>query len=111
YVQFTYDLIFEHPQYRLIDKLLSSSVTGSPSFTMTGKLSDFVHMLVTCVNKSTNPEGVDNGWTVGNVISSEYKTLTIEDLNCRDALKLFAKEFDCEYYFSGSGKVINFPER
>ena len=111
YVQFTYDLIFEHPQYRLIDKLLSSSVTGSPSFTMTGKLSDFVHMLVTCVNKSTNPEGVDNGWTVGNVISSEYKTLTIEDLNCRDALRLFAKEFDCEYYFSGSGKVINFPER
>lgn len=111
YVQFTYDLIFEHPQYRLIDKLLSSSVTGSPSFTMTGKLSDFVHLLVSCVNRSTNPKGVDDGWSMGEVIISEYKTLTIEDLNCREALRLFAKEFDCEYYFSGDGKVINFPER
>lgn len=111
YVQFTYDLIFEHPQYRLIDKLLSSSVTGSTSFTMTGKLSDFVHMLVSCVNITTNPKGVDDGWTVGDVIESEYKTLKIEDLNCREALRLFAKEFDCEYYFSGDGKVVNFPER
>lgn len=111
YVQFSYELIFEHPSYVLFNQLLTSSVTKVPHFTLTGRLSDFVHLLVTCVNRSTNEEGVDEGWSVGTVIETEYKVLKIEGQNCREALKLFAKVFDCEYYFSGNGKVINFPER
>lgn len=110
-VNYSYDLIFEHPQYRLIDKLLANGLTGQTSFTLTGKLADFVNLLVSCVNVATNPHGVDDGWITGDIIDTEYKNLTIEDLNCREALKFFAKEFDVEYYFSGDGKTINFAER
>lgn len=111
-VKYSYDLIFEHPQYTLINKLLAHSITGSTNFTLTGKLADFVSLLVGSVNVSVqNPTGVDTGWSVGNIIDTEYKTITISDINCRESLKLFAKEFDAEYYFSGTGKTINFVER
>lgn len=111
-VNYSYDLIFEHPQYTLINKLLAHSITGSTNFTLTGKLADFVSLLVGSVNVSVqNPTGVDTGWSVGNIIDTEYKTITISDINCRESLKLFAKEFDAEYYFSGTGKTINFVER
>ena len=111
-VYFNYDLTFEHPQYRLIDKLLVNKLTGSTHFTLTGKLIDFVSLLIWSVNKTTeNKTGVDSGWNMGEILDSEYKTITIEDLNCRDVLKLFAKVFDCEYFFTGNGKTINFKER
>lgn len=110
-VNYSYDLNFEHPQYTLINKLLAHSITGSTNFTLTGKLADFVSLLVSCVNVATNPHGVDDGWMSGDIIDTEYKTLTIEDLDCREALKFFAKEFDVEYYFSGNGKTVNFAER
>jgi len=111
-VKYSYDLIFEHPQYTLINKLLVNKITGSTNFTLTGKLIDFVSLVVWCVNKSAeNPDGVDTGWSVGNIIDTEYKTITISDIDCRESLKLFAKEFDAEYHFPGIGKTINFVER
>lgn len=111
-VNYSYDLIFEHPQYTLINKLLAHNITGSTSFTLTGKLADFVSLLVGSINVSAqNPTGVDTGWSVGNIIDTDYRAITIEDLDCRESLKLFAKEFDAEYYFTGIGKTINFVDR
>lgn len=110
-VQYSYDLTFEHPQYTLINKLLANRITGEKTFTLTGKLSDFVNLLVWCVNIDTNPEGIDIGWIVGSIMETGYKTITIDVIDCREALKLFAKEFDCEYYFSGDGKTVNFVDR
>lgn len=110
-VKYSYDLIFEHPQYRLIDKLVAHMVTGSTNFIMTGKLSDFVELIVWCVNQSSeNSLGVDTGWTVGAIIETEYKNITFTDVDCREALKILADSFKAEFYFSGIGKTINFVE-
>lgn len=111
-VKYSYDLIFEHPQYTLINKLLANKITGSTNFMLIGKLADFVNLVVWCINQTAeNPAGVDTGWIAGSVIETDYKTITINDIDCREALKLFAKEFDVEYYFTGAGKTINFAER
>lgn len=111
-VQFSYDLVFEHPLYTLLNKLLAYRITGSTVFTLTGKLVDFLQLIIWCVNKSVdNPEGVDTGWSYGYVEDTDFKNLTFSDINCYDALKLLATEFNCEFYTVNDGKRINFVTR
>lgn len=109
--QFSYDsLIFEHPYYRFIDKILSYKITGSRTFYLTGKLRDFVELIVWCVNVSTeNPLGVDTGWTVGDIPDTKFKNLYFDSTNCKDALSQLSTEFDVEFFFNN--KEVNFVDR
>ena len=109
-VKYSYDLVFEHPFYILLNKLYCSRITGHTSFTLTGKLRDFVELLVWCVNISPeNPDGVDTGWTVGEIFNTEYKTLTFQDMYCNEVLNKLSDEFQVEYFFNN--KQVNFVER
>ncbi|SFL00198.1 hypothetical protein SAMN05216357_11097 [Porphyromonadaceae bacterium KH3CP3RA] len=111
-VKYSYELVFEHPSYTLLNKLLANRITGLTTFTLTGKLVDFVQLIVWCVNESVdNPTGVDVGWSIGYIEDSGYKNITFQDINCYDALKLLAQEYGMEFYFVNDGKRINFVER
>lgn len=109
-VKYSYDFVFEHPFYILLNKLYCNRITGHTSFTLTGKLRDFVELLVWCVNISPeNPDGVDTGWTVGEIFNTEYKTLTFQDMYCNEVLNKLSDEFQVEYFFNN--KQVNFVER
>lgn len=101
-VEWEYNLVFEHPAYRLLDKLLFYTLQDTDVFTLTGMLSDFAALVTSNMNQS----GIDSGWSTGNMISTEYKTISFDSVTCRDALNLLAKEFDVEYMFTG--KQIGF---
>ncbi|WP_019540576.1 hypothetical protein [Proteiniphilum acetatigenes] len=109
-VKYSYDLVFEHPFYVLLNKLYCNRITGDTTFTLTGKLRDFVELLIWCINITPgNPDGVDTGWAIGEIIDTDYKNLTFSDLNGKEVLDKLADEFQAEYYFNN--KQINFVER
>lgn len=108
-VEYSYDFIFEHPEYTLMNKLYELELNGLTSFYMTGRLSDFLALLLWNVNQNENPLGVDNGWTTNQVNSTSYKTLHFEHLNCREVLQKLREDFSCEYFCNN--KEINFVER
>lgn len=110
-VNYSYTMVFEHPYYILIDKLITNSINGNSVFTLTGTLSDFVDLIISIINydEQSNPLGVDTGWTKGSVINSDYKPITFSGSSCMDALTELAKQFDAEYYFVN--KQINFTSR
>ena len=108
-VEYSYDFIFEHPEYTLLDKLYEFQLTGQTSFHMTGRLVDFLALLLWNVNKDQNSLGVDTGWTTALIYSTGYKTLHFDHLNCREVLQKLAEEFSCEYFCNN--KEINFVER
>lgn len=110
-VKYSYDLVFEHPFYVLLNKLVENRISGLTSFTLTGRLIDFVKLIIWCVNKTVdNPAGIDDGWSYGYIEDTGYKNLTFSDINCYDALKMLAEEFSMEFYFVSDGKRINFVE-
>ncbi len=108
-VEYSYDFIFEHPEYTLLDKLYEFQLTGQTSFNMTGRLVDFLALLLWNVNIDQNSLGVDTGWTTALIYSTGYKTLHFEHLNCREVLQKLAEEFSCEYFCNN--KEINFVDR
>lgn len=111
-VNYQYNLLFEHPFYRLLDKLFTFPLTGSAVFTLTGKLVDFVDAVSWNMNYhvTNNPRGIDSGWTRGSVVDTDYLTLTFGSISCRDAITQIATAFNAEFFFSGSGKTINFVD-
>lgn len=111
-VNYQYTLLFEHPLYRLLDKLLTYPLTGSAVFTLTGKLVDFVDACCWNMNyhATNNPRGIDSGWTRGSVVDTDYLTLTFNSVSCRDAITQIATAFNAEFYFSADGKTINFVD-
>lgn len=108
---FEYYCEFEHPLYRLLDKLFIFNLTNSPVFTLTGKLADFVNLVIWNMNLSEdNPQGIDESWTIGSIIDTDYLSISFDSINCKDALSMIAgvDYFNAEYYFSENGKKINF---
>ncbi|MDR0207348.1 MAG: hypothetical protein LBI45_08860, partial [Bacteroidales bacterium] len=109
-VEYSYDLIFEHPLYTLFDKLFVNKITGSAIDTITGKARDFIEQIVCCVNKTAgNPLGVDTGWTVGAVEDTGFKTITFDSISCRDMLSLVCETFNIEFFLTD--KQINAVSR
>lgn len=102
-----YSFTFEHPLYRLLDKIYIYKITKKATFTLTGRLSDFVSLLAWNMNKTEdNPEGVDTGWTVGNIVVTDYKTLVFSNMSCRDVLTKLASDFGVEFFLKN--KLINY---
>ncbi len=108
-VEYSYDFVFEHPEFTLLDKLYEYKLTGQTSFQLTGRLVDFIRLLIWNVNKDDNPLGIDYGWTHGLVHPTGYRTIHFEHLNCREVLKKLSEEFSCEYFINN--KEINFVEK
>lgn len=104
----SYDISFEAPIYTLIDKIYCNKMTGSTTVTLTGKLRDFLELLIWNINYDvvSNPLGVDTGWEIGLCPDTDYMNLTLETTKCRDALDSFASKFELEYYITN--KTINF---
>lgn len=102
-----YSFTFEHPLYRLLDKIYIYKITKKAMFTLTGRLADFVNLLVWNMNKTDdNPEGVDLGWTVGNIVVTDYKTLVFSNMSCRDVLTKLAGDFGVEFFLKN--RQINY---
>ncbi|MBP1615328.1 MAG: hypothetical protein H6Q13_2776, partial [Bacteroidetes bacterium] len=104
----SYTSSFEAPIYTLIDKLFCSKITGYTTFTLTGKLRDFLELLIWNVNydATDNPKGVDVGWTIGLCPDTDYMNITFAGVTCRDALNTFESKFGVEYYVEN--KAVNF---
>lgn len=106
-VQHEYSIILEAPIYTLLDKVICNRVTGSTKVVLTGKLRDFLELLMWNVNKSEdNPLGVDTGWKIGLCPDTEYRNIILDGISCRASLDEFRKAFDLEYYVTN--KTINF---
>ena len=109
-VEWVYYLIFEHPLYTLLDKLITNPLTGASTFQLTGKLIDFVDIVVWNTNKTVaNPLGIDTGWTRGSIIDTDYKNISFSSVSCRDVLTMLSTEFNVEFLLAN--KQINYVER
>lgn len=111
-LEYRYELVFESPAYNLMDKLYRYPQTGQSRFTLTGRLADFVDILL----QNINQEEFDPGWekdTDGNgnprIIETEFKNLNFDSVSCYEVLTKLADEFAVEYRITG--RKIAFEER
>lgn len=109
-VNHTTTYLFEAPEYTLIDKILTNKITKSVRVTLTGKLRDWLELLIWNVNKTNdNPLGVDTGWQLGNIPDTEYMTLSFDGIDCRSLLSELASVYGYEYYVHDH--TINYVSR
>ncbi len=109
-VNHTTTYLFEAPEYTLIDKILTNKITKSVRVTLTGKLRDWLELLIWNVNKTNdNPLGVDTGWKLGNIPDTEYMTLSFDGIDCRSLLLELASAYGYEYYVHDH--TINYVSR
>ena len=109
-VNHTTTYLFEAPEYTLIDKILTNKITQSTRVTLTGKLRDWLELLIWNVNKTDdNPLGVDTGWQLGNIPDTEYMTLSFDGIDCRNLLSELASAYGYEYYVHDH--IINYVSR
>ena len=105
----SYEISFEAPIYTLIDKVYCNKITGSTTFSLTGKLRDFIELLIWNINVDNNPLGVDGGWMVGLCPDTDYLNITFDSVKCRDVLDTLASKVGLEYY--AANKTINYVSR
>ena len=108
-VNHTTTYLFEAPEYTLIDKILTNKITQSTRVTLTGKLRDWLELLIWNVNKTDDPLGVDTGWQLGNIPDTEYMTLSFDGIVCRSLLSELASAYGYEYYVHDH--TINYVSR
>jgi len=95
---FQYNAVFEHPKYDLLKRIFllfdNTGVSIQGEFSMTGNALDFMTLLVANMNRGSS------GWVLGDVVDTEYVTLTFSNETCMAVLERFASEFDTEYHFA-----------
>lgn len=69
------------------------------NFSLHGKLEDFIDLVISNISRASP------NWTKGEVVSTDYKTLTFSQKNCMEALAQIVEAFDTEYWIDG--KQIN----
>lgn len=103
-VEYRYDLLFESPLYRLLDKLFVHPITGLSTFTISRTLAEWLKLVVDCINE------IDPGWTVAvDIPQIEPKNLPFDSTSCREALNRFVSEFGVEFFLVR--KEIHFVNR
>ena len=102
-VEYQYEVQFESPAYRLLDKLIQ--LNGKSEFYLTGSCSDFVDLIIANINV------VDTGWTKGtvSVLDSGWHNIYCDGQNGKELLDTLAKEFAAEW--SINNKQINILDR
>ncbi|MDX9747421.1 MAG: hypothetical protein RBT57_02870 [Paludibacter sp.] len=93
---FQYNAVFEPPKYDLLKRIfLLFDNTGAAiqgEFSMPGNALDFMTLLVANMNRGSS------GWLVGDVLDTEYVTLTFSNETCMAVLERLASELDTEYH-------------
>jgi hypothetical protein len=93
---FQYNAVFEHPKYDLLKRIFllfdNTGVSIQGEFSMTGNAADFMALLAANMNRSSS------GWLVGDVLDTEYITLTFSNETCMAVIERLASEFDTEYH-------------
>lgn len=103
-VEYKYDLVFESPLYRLMDKLFVNPITSVSNYSVSRTLKEFAKLVVDCMNT------IDSGWSyAASIPQTKPKLLTFDAMSCRDVLTSLAGFFDVEFYLVG--KEIHFVNR
>lgn len=99
--KYEYSIIFEGPQYALINVLFLLDSQGE--FFLTGNAEDFLSLIVSNLNRVY---GVDV-YSVGTAPSTEIKNLSFSNENCLQVLQRLYDEFDVEYELDPATLDIN----
>jgi len=98
---YEYQVRFDGPQYKLGNALVLFS--GQGDFHLNGTAEDFIDQIVDNLNRVYG----GGTYSTGTVPSTDYKNLHFDNENCLGVLQRICDEFDLEYYFTGSGLIIN----
>lgn len=95
--EYEYTILFEHVSYWLKERIFMH--LGDIEFSFYGSPSDFVQLIVDCMNEE------DTGWAGGNVDALEHKLISFygeeKGYTCKGALMKIAEEFGLEFWFTG----------
>jgi len=95
-VKYEYSLIFEGPQYALLNPIVF--LDSNSDFYLTGLASDFIDLMVTNLNRVYG-SGI---YSAGTIPVTEYKNLQFTNENCLVFLQRICDEFELEFYISGT---------
>jgi hypothetical protein len=82
--------------YKLFD---NTPIPLQGDFPLNAKALTFIQLLVDNLNRN------GEGWTVGEVIDTEFKNLTFTNEDCMAVLQRLATEFETEYYITAAKSV------
>jgi len=88
-------------EYRLFD---NTPIPPQGEFSLMGTARTFVQLLVDNMNR------IQSGWTLGQVLDTEFKSLDFSTENCLTVIQNIAKEFNTEFYITAP-KVINLQQK
>jgi hypothetical protein len=90
-----YTLKLEAHQSTMADSIFINIPDGRTSFTRTARPQEFLQSLVDNLNRE------DSGWTAGAYIETTQKTVSFNETNCAEALRLMAEAFNTEWEVNG----------
>jgi hypothetical protein len=90
-----YTLILEAYVAKLGLYKFRDTTTGKLKFSLTGKPSDFMAMLLDNLNQR------ESGWVLGSCIDASEKTISFNHNYCNEALKFIADAFETEFEITG----------
>ncbi|MDY3510214.1 hypothetical protein PG585_04025, partial [Riemerella anatipestifer] len=106
--EYVYNLVFNGEKYRLAEAQYffydENNNLTMPDFSITGTAQKMVELLVANANRT------QTGWSVGNIDSTETKTIDFSDYNCLAALTRIAEDFGLEFWVD-EDKSIHLEER
>ncbi|MCD5969462.1 phage tail protein, partial [Riemerella anatipestifer] len=94
--EYVYNLVFNGEKYRLAEAQYffydENNNLTMPDFSITGTAQKMVELLVANANRT------QTGWSVGNIDSTETKTVDFSEYNCLAALTKISEEFGLEFW-------------
>lgn len=99
-IEYEYSLNFYGVENELGKALcfLQDGESLDSDFSLTDSSAAHLQLVVDNINRIKG----SNDWKIGSVISSDYKTITYEGIDCLTALNLIAETFETEWWISGT---------
>ncbi len=93
---YQYNAVFQHPKYEMLKVIYmlfdNTSTPLQGEFALTGTPEDFIDLLIANMNR------ISSGWSKGEVIEGDYKTLSFSNEDCLAVLSKIASEYDTEFH-------------
>lgn len=93
---YQYNAIFQPPLYDMLKVMYmlfdNTATPAQGEFSLTGTADTFIDLLLANMNR------ISSGWVKGDVVESEYVTLSFTNENCRSVLERLSQEFDTEFH-------------
>ncbi|WP_274126218.1 phage tail protein [Riemerella anatipestifer] len=106
--EYVYNLVFNGEKYRLAEVQYffydENNELNISEFSITATAQKMVELLVANANRT------QTGWSVGNIDSTETKTVDFSEYNCLAALTKISEEFGLEFWIDAD-KSIHLEER